>query len=59
MRASNSIYDVPEGRPIWKTAPVRLGVTIVTMVLLVAAAAIVIVTGGGRHHHLPDLDVDL
>ncbi len=46
MRASNSIYDVPEGRPIWKTAPVRLGVTIVTMVLLVAAAAIVIVTGG-------------
>ena len=46
MRASNAIYDVPEGRPIWKTAPVRLGVTIVTMVLLVAAAAIVIVTGG-------------
>ncbi len=46
MRASNVIYDVPEGRPIWKTAPVRLGVTIVTMVLLVAAAVIVIVTGG-------------
>src|SRR5580704_5287032 len=37
MRASNAIYDVPEGRPIWKTAPIRLGVTIVTMVLLVAA----------------------
>ena len=46
MRASNAIYDVPEGRPIWKTAPVRLGVTIVTMVLLVAAAVIVVVTGG-------------
>jgi membrane protein len=46
MRASNAIYDVPEGRPIWKTAPVRLGITIVTMVLLVAAAVIVIVTGG-------------
>src|ERR1700722_3655318 len=46
MRASNSIYDVPEGRPIWKTAPIRLGVTIVTMVLLVAAAVIVLVTGG-------------
>ena len=46
MRASNVIYDVPEGRPIWKTAPVRLAVTIVTMVLLVAAAVIVVVTGG-------------
>jgi membrane protein len=46
MRASNAIYDVPEGRPIWKTAPVRLGVTIVTLVLLVAAAIIVVVSGG-------------
>jgi YihY family inner membrane protein len=46
MRASNAIYDVPEGRPIWKKAPARLGVTIVTMVLLVAAAVIVVVTGG-------------
>src|SRR5215216_1842751 len=27
MRASNAIYDVPEGRPIWKTVPIRLGVT--------------------------------
>ena len=24
MRASNAIYNVDEGRPIWKTAPVRL-----------------------------------
>jgi YihY family inner membrane protein len=46
MRASNAIYDVPEGRPIWKTAPIRLGVTVVTMILLVAAAFIVVVTGG-------------
>jgi membrane protein len=46
MRASNIIYDVPEGRPIWKTAPIRLGVTVVTMILLVAAAVIVVVTGG-------------
>ena len=29
MRASNAIYDVPEGRPIWKTLPIRLGVTAV------------------------------
>ena len=46
MRASNAIYDVPGAVPIWKTAPIRLGVTIVTMVLLVAAAVIVLVTGG-------------
>ena len=46
MRASNVIYDVPEGRPVWKTAPIRLGVTAVTMILLVAAALIVVVTGG-------------
>ena len=45
MRASNVIYDVPEGRPIWKTATVRLGVTAATMILLVAAAVIVVVTG--------------
>jgi membrane protein len=44
MRTSNVIYDVPEGRPIWKTAPIRLGVTAVTMILLVAAAVIVVVT---------------
>jgi membrane protein len=46
MRASNVIYDVPEGRPIWKTGPIRLGVTIVTMVLLIAAVLIVVLTGG-------------
>jgi membrane protein len=27
MRATNAIYDVPEGRPIWKTLPLRLGLT--------------------------------
>src|SRR5690349_9539375 len=26
MRASNAIYDVPVGRPIWKTLPIRLAV---------------------------------
>ncbi len=29
MRASNAIYDVDEGRPIWKTLPIRIGVTTV------------------------------
>ncbi|SIN13565.1 YihY/virulence factor BrkB family protein [Micromonospora cremea] len=45
MRASNAIYDVPEGRPIWKTLPIRLGVTAVIGVLLLASAVIVVFTG--------------
>ena len=34
MRASNAIYDIGEGRPVWKTLPVRLGITVVVVVLL-------------------------
>ena len=45
MRASNAIYNVDEGRPIWKTAPVRLLVTLVLVVLLAASAVMVIATG--------------
>ena len=45
MRASNVIYDVPEGRPLWKTTPIRLAVTLVMLILLVASALIVVVTG--------------
>ncbi|MDG6103578.1 YihY/virulence factor BrkB family protein [Dactylosporangium aurantiacum] len=45
MQASNAIYDVPEGRPIWKTLPIRLGVTLLTGVLLTAAALMVVFTG--------------
>jgi membrane protein len=46
MRASNAIYDVPEGRPIWKTLPIRLGITIVVGILLVISALMVVFTGG-------------
>jgi membrane protein len=46
MRASNTIYDVEEGRPIWKTIPVRLGVTLVMLVLLAISAVAVVLTGG-------------
>jgi membrane protein len=45
MRASNAIYDVDEGRPIWKTGPVRLLTTVALVVMLVTAAAIVVLTG--------------
>ena len=44
-RAANSIYEVDEGRPIWKTAPVRLLVTLALVVLLVLALLIVVLTG--------------
>jgi YihY family inner membrane protein len=46
MRASNAIYDVPEGRPVWKTLPIRVGVTVVVMVLLAVSAVAVAVSGG-------------
>jgi membrane protein len=45
IRAANAIYDVPEGRPIWKTLPIRLGVTLVTGVFLVLSVFIVVLTG--------------
>jgi len=45
MRASNAIYDVPEGRPIWKTLPIRVGVTAVVGIMLILAAIIVVFTG--------------
>jgi membrane protein len=45
MRASNSIYDVGEGRPIWKTLPVRVTVTVITVLLLAICAVAVAVTG--------------
>ncbi|MFD1364469.1 YihY/virulence factor BrkB family protein [Actinoplanes sichuanensis] len=45
MRASNAIYDVPEGRPIWKTLPIRLAVTVAVGTMLAASALIVVFTG--------------
>jgi membrane protein len=50
MRASNAIYDVPEGRPAWKTYPLRFGITVLLVVLLAASALIVVVTGGLARH---------
>jgi membrane protein len=45
MRASNVVWDVEEGRPFYKTLPVRLAVTLITVVLLTASAAAVVFTG--------------
>jgi membrane protein len=46
MRASNAIYEVGEGRPFWVTIPVRVGLTVVLMVMLAASAIAVVLTGG-------------
>jgi membrane protein len=46
MRASNSIYDMEEGRPVWKTLPVRVGLTIVLLTLLAVTTIAVVLTGG-------------
>ena len=46
MRASNAVYDIPEGRPIWKTIPVRVGVTVALLVMLSVSALAVVLTGG-------------
>ena len=46
MRASNAIYDIEEGRPVWKTLPVRVGLTLVLLLLLAITTIAVVLTGG-------------
>ncbi|MET9502926.1 YihY/virulence factor BrkB family protein [Streptomyces sp. NPDC006259] len=45
IRSANAVYDMPEGRPVWKVLPVRVGVTVVLLVLAVVSALIVVFTG--------------
>jgi membrane protein len=45
-RASNAIYEVPEGRPFWKLRPQQMAITFVMVVLLAVSAIAVVVTGG-------------
>jgi len=45
MRASNVIYDIGEGRPIWKTLPIRIGLTVLAVVVIVVAVIIAVVSG--------------
>ena len=45
MRAANTIYDVPEGRPIWKTVPIQLAITAVTGAFLAISVISVVFTG--------------
>ena len=46
MRASNAIYDIDEGRPIWKTLPTRVVTTVVLLAMVAIVAVGVTVTGG-------------
>jgi membrane protein len=45
MRASNAIYGMPEGRPIWKVVPLRVALTVGIVVLLALCALGVVATG--------------
>ncbi|MDJ0462785.1 YihY/virulence factor BrkB family protein [Streptomyces sp. H27-C3] len=45
IRASNAVYDLPEGRPIWKITPLRVGLTLALLVLLACSLLIVVFTG--------------
>lgn len=44
-RASNVIYETPEGRPFWKLRPLQLAVTLATVVLLALIAVSLVLTG--------------
>ncbi len=44
-RASNRIYEVQEGRPVWKMRPLQMLVTLVMVLLVALVAAALVVTG--------------
>ena len=45
MRASNVIYETPEGRPFWKLRPLQLLVTLAMIVLMAILALALVLTG--------------
>ncbi|WP_405758996.1 YihY/virulence factor BrkB family protein [Streptomyces sp. NBC_00073] len=45
IRSSNAVYDIPEGRPVWKVLPLQLALTVGLMVMATASALIVVLTG--------------
>jgi membrane protein len=44
-RALNRVYEIGEGRPIWKLRPVMLLVTVVSILLCTIAATAIVITG--------------
>jgi membrane protein len=45
MRASNAIYEVPEGRPFWKLRPLQVVVTLGIVLLVALLLVSLVVTG--------------
>jgi len=45
MRASNVIYETPEGRPFWKLRPLQILVTVVMIILMAIVALGLVLTG--------------
>lgn len=54
MRAANAVYDIGEGRPVWKTLPTRVAITLVVIVVLAAMSVAVVFTGSlaGKAGHV-------
>ncbi|WP_176735559.1 YihY/virulence factor BrkB family protein [Actinacidiphila rubida] len=44
IRAMNAVYDVPEGRPLRTLLPLRLGLTVVTLLLLTVLTGLIAVS---------------
>lgn len=45
-RASNAIYEVPEGRPFYKLRPQQMAIALIMVVLLAVSAVAVVISGG-------------
>ncbi|MEV5975827.1 YihY/virulence factor BrkB family protein [Streptomyces sp. NPDC052114] len=45
IRAANAVHGLPEGRPAWQLAPLRIFLTLTLMALFAANALIVVFTG--------------
>ncbi len=45
MRASNVIYETPEGRPFWKLRPLQIAVTLLLIVMVAVLALALVLTG--------------
>ena len=44
-RAMNRIYEVPEGRPVWKLRPLQLALTLAGLIMVAAVAFMLAVSG--------------
>lgn len=45
MRAGNAVYDMPEGRPLWKKLPLRVGITAALLIVAAVGLVAVVFTG--------------